>query len=82
MIIKSVVLIVVGHKRVTPQNVGDELQDKIKLNEEPQRKRHGCVTTYIFISLFVGIITSVIAFFPKEFWGSRFPDVAVLIPRF
>ena len=46
MIIKSVVLIVVGHKRVTPQNVG-ELQDKVKLNEEPLRKRHGCVTTYI-----------------------------------
>ena len=63
-------------KRVTPQNVG-ELQDKVKLNEDPLRKRHGCVTTYIFISIFVGIITSVIFFFPKEFWGSRFPDAAV-----
>lgn len=63
-------------KSVTPKNVGD-LQDKVKLNEEPLRKRHGCVTTYIFISIFVGIITSIISFFPKEFWGSRFPDAAV-----
>lgn len=53
-------------KSVTPKNVGD-LQDKVKLNEEPLRKRHGCVTTYIFISIFVGIITSIISFFPKEF---------------
>ena len=37
-------------KSVTPKNVGD-LQDKVKLNEEPLRKRHGCVTTYIFILL-------------------------------
>lgn len=61
---------------VIPQRV-NELQDESKQNEVPIRKRHGCVTTWFCISIFVGIITSVTSFFPKEFWGSRFPDAAV-----
>lgn len=63
-------------ERVIPQHVS-ELQGQVKLNEESLRKRHGCVTTWLCLSIFVGIVTSVISFFPKEFWGSRFPDAAV-----
>lgn len=62
--------------KIIPQKVS-ELQDEVKLNDEPLKKRHGCITTWLCISIFVGVITSVISFFPKEFWGSRFPDAAI-----
>lgn len=62
--------------KIIPQKKS-ELQGDAKQNEEPLRKRHGCVTTWFCISIFVGVITSVVSFFPKEFWGSRFPDAAI-----